>query len=444
MSDDLFGDVFAMPSASRLSATPAVEPDPLAAPAEEAPAEPAAEETSEGARLVDSVRDLRARLKLVDAIVARAQKRIEAAERQGAHAALGVESMPTLVERTLGEGSTLQPFLACVRAESKGRTAARRARGRRAAGARGAPASSSSASANASAGDGTFARACAFVRALRELEQELRARLREVAEVLARIEREELYREASYDSYEDFLDRAVGPSPALGPTLLMLAEEPAPPPAEDVSRVSVPVDPYAFDFASLAAPAPADAAPAPAHSASVRPSASGRPSRASTPQEASPARPPRKPAPQWVAIAVSAIVAAAVGSLAGLLSSPRVAPAAAVAPDEHAADEHATDEHQGAEAAEPGTEPAEHGAEAHPAPEHGNEAEGAPAAPAHAESGVGPARPAPAAIPAGIAQLDGEPPAKAPASPASVGSAAHGSAPGPRKSPLPGFRVAEK
>ncbi len=411
MSDDLFGDVFSLStpsrapapasSASSASGEGSLSQLPAAAPAEE-PTPPV-----KVASLAEVVRELRARQRGVEALVLRAARSIDTSERQGMHRAVGLDDMASFVDQSLGEGSLLRELLARARTAGLQPSPRKRARGgRRAA----KPKQGKRENADAS-----FERACTFVSSLRALEQELRERIAQSKGLLGEIERDELFREGGYASFEDFLDRAIGASPVFGTTLMLLGDElpdmaPAP---ERTSRLTMPVDSYEFVLTSLPAPAMPGGG-----SGSAKPAAPV----ASVAPVASAATSPRGPtgarlSPTF-AIVISAVVAIAVGSVAGILSSPHgsVADAApAVA-------------HHDEAAPEPSAEPS---AEA-PAEPH---REGAPTEPA----AVTPT-PSPLPGPIGVrpSPLGASRRAAREAAPESAAAAL------PTVSPLPGFRVADK
>jgi hypothetical protein len=413
VSDDLFGDVFSLPTPSRAPAAAATDTSVSQAPAFAAADEPSPPPKAQS--LAEVVRELRTRQRGVEALVLRASRSIDAAERQGAQRAVGLEDMASFVDQSLGEGSLLRDLLARARTSGLPQAPRKRAKaGRR-------PAKQKQNKKESS--DAAFGRACAFVSGLRALEIELRERIVQSKGLLGEIEREGLFREGGYASFEDFLDRAIGASPVFGTTLVLLGDElpemaAAP---ERLSRLTMPVDSYEFVLTSL---------PAPAAQAAIASTPSAKPPASAVASVPSARAPASSRLSSMLAIAISAVVAIAVGSVAGILASPHGMVAAASPGGAHHDESSAEPSASGEVAHAPAEAPAEHAAAEAASPEHAS-AEHAPAFPSpHGPSTTPGVRPAPLA------------PARPRA--ADHAGAEPAASPLPTVSPLPGFRVAEK
>jgi hypothetical protein len=258
---------------------------------------PEAERPAEDVGLVGAMREFRARGRDVEAVITRTARKLDAAARTSLHVAAGFESLERFVRQALGADSLLRALVANAPRTGKARAAPR------------APARKGRAT-------GTFTRACAFVGELRDLEAELLRALEEGTEVLARIEREELFRDASCGSYFEFLERAIRPNAKLGGGLLSLIEE------QRATRL--PPAPLEEPIAAWGEPEEAPRQSAVAWTFSEAPSAAAAealppslPPISALPLERKPDR-TRRPAKMRLAIAVSAAGAVAAGSLASV------------------------------------------------------------------------------------------------------------------------------
>lgn len=288
------------PPVAFVTASHAPSPMPSHLPAPRTPRSLMAPESARPAEevgLVGAMRDFRARGRDVEAVITRTARKLDAAARASLHLAAGFESLERFVRQALGADSLLRALVTRAPRAGKARAAPR------------PPSRKGRAT-------GSFTRACAFVGELRELEAELLRALEEGMAVLAHIEREELFRDASCGSYFEFLERAIRPNAKLGGGLLALIEE------QRATRV--PPAPVEAPIAPWDEPEEAPRRSAVAWTFSEAPSAAAAealphslPPLSALPLERKPAR-TRKPAKMRLAIAVSAAGAVAAGSLASV------------------------------------------------------------------------------------------------------------------------------
>jgi hypothetical protein len=177
----------------------------------------------------------------------------------------------------------------------------------------------------------------------RSLDEKLRSKVEKAKTMLTDIEAERLYEECGYISFEDFLERALGPSPILAESIVLLdalpaaaVEDPSPPSSE-APQYEPPVDPSGAPPALLDG-AKDDATPlffeAPAENASDG-TTENAPDPIVEPTSTRSAQTPARRGPILALTVCLALAAAVLGAAAGINTNRAesvATPAAAAAP----------------------------------------------------------------------------------------------------------------
>lgn len=280
---------------------------------------PGSAATTPDSKLVRSVAEIREAEDVVRSHLSSARRLLRKLETRGVHTDAGFDSAAELEERILGavpvvcalwaaDEARARPRLRVVGTKRSGDGRARSSR--------------------------ALAAIAQTIDRLRDLEGGIRDAALAARKALATIELCRAYEECGYESYEEFLDRALGPSPILGAALGLVAHEPLPPLSVDSLRVAgsdpMPVDSGAdASRASGAAPAPAASSgedlPATLLAApGSTPHAEDGPKVPEIAARAAEVRPAKPAAVRAFARIAICVVAGAIGTSAGIWSNSRM------------------------------------------------------------------------------------------------------------------------